>query len=163
MKILNEGVLILASAKKLAEEYADKFFNYDFPDGLSKLLGENSIVALTTSDGDDIVLEVLTKKEKLIGDFDKVITQWIELKSGDQLLILTHGEFTQICSKKGDYKIAGWPIKKIEGYEQGVYKVKIGVEDFRDNFDEIEAYFRLTISIAKSEEKEPNRVTEVAF
>ena len=162
MKISKEGVLVLASAKRLAEEYMNKSFNYDFPEGLSKLLDENSIIALTTSDGDSIVLDILSDEEKLIGDFYKVITQWIELKSNDQILILSHAEFTQICTKKGDYKIYGWPVKKMDK-EQGLYKVKIGIDDFRDNFDEIEAYFRLTISITRSEQNEPNQVTEIAF
>jgi hypothetical protein len=163
MNISTEGVLILASAKKLAEEYKDKSFNYDFPEGLSKLLDENSIIALTTSDGDNIVLEILPDEVKLIGDFDKIITQWIELKSEDEILVLSHAEFTGICTKKGDYRIYGWPVKKIANKEEGVYKIKIGVDDFRDNFDEIQAYFRLTISISRSEEKETNQVTETAF
>lgn len=162
MKISTEGVLFLASAKKLAEEYMDKSFNYDFPQGLSKLLDGNSIIALTTSDGDNVVLDILPDGEKLTGDFDKVITQWIELKIDDQLLILSHAEFTQICTKKGDYKIYGWPVKKIDK-GPGLYQVRIGVDDFRDNFDEIEAYFRLTISILKSEEKGINEVMEIAF
>ena len=162
MKISTEGVLVIASAKKLAEEYLDKSFNYDFPEGISKLLDENSIIALTTSEGDNIVLNILPDEEKLIGDFDKVITQWIELKTDDQILLLSHAEFTEICTKKGDYKIYGWPVKKIDK-ERGLYKVKIGVDDFSDNFDEIEAYFRLTISITRSEENEPNQVTEIAF
>ena len=155
--------MVLASARKLAEEYADKSFNYDFPDGLFKLLDENSIVALTTSEGDNVVLEILPMEQKLVGEFDKVITQWIELKSDDLLLILTHAEFTEICTRKGDYKIYGWPVKKIEGMEQGLYKLKIGIDDFRDNFDEIDAYFRLTISIAKNEEREANRVMEIVL
>ncbi len=162
MKISTEGVLFLASAKKLAEEYMDKSFNYDFPQGLSKLLDGNSIIALTTSDGDNVVLDILPDGEKLTGDFDKVITQWIELKIDDQLLILSHAEFTQICTKKGDYKIYGWPVKKIDK-GPGLYQVRIGVDDFRDNFDEIETYFRLTISIRKSEEKGINEVMEIAF
>jgi hypothetical protein len=162
MKISTEGVLVIASARKLAEEYLDKSFNYAFPEGLSKLLDENSIIALTTSDGDHLVLNILPDEEKLIGDFDKVITQWIELKTDDQLLLLSHAEFTEICTKKGDYKLYGWPVSKIDK-QHGLYKVKIGVDDFRDNFDEIKAYFRLTISITRSEKNEPNQVTEIGL
>jgi hypothetical protein len=139
MKFCTEGVLILASARKLQEEYEHVPFDYSFPYGLSRLLEQNAIIAITTTDGEDVALEILNDGEKLTGDFDKVITQWIELRSNDEILILSHAEFTSICSKKGDYLAYGWPVKKITGKEEGVYKVKIGVDDFRSNFSEIQS------------------------
>src|SRR4051812_18461622 len=94
MKFFSEGALVLASAKALADEYKNKEFDYDFPEGLSQLLEQNAIIALTTSAGDSLVLEI--QEEKLTGDYDKVITQWIELQPADDILILSHAEFTGI-------------------------------------------------------------------
>lgn len=151
MKIISEGVLILASAKGLANEYVDKEFDYDFPNGISKLLNEHIIIALTTSDGDNLIVDF--KKELDLNDsFEKEINQYIKLEKQDDLLILSHAEFTQICDKNGDCKKYKWPIQKIEQLDSGIYHVNIRVENLRDRFDEFNAYFRLTIWMNKTNE-----------
>jgi hypothetical protein len=161
MEFCTEGVLILGSARKLAEEYKDKEFDYDFPNGLSELLNKNIIIAVTTSDGDNIVLNVNEIGKKLDGNFNQTVIQCLNISKDDNVLILSHAEFTQICSKGGDFKNYGWPIKKIETIDEGLYKITIGIEDFRDNFDEIEAYYRFTISLERSDSGKPNTIVDV--
>jgi hypothetical protein len=149
MRIISEGVFVLASAKGLAKEYINKEFDYDFPNGISKLLNEHIIIALTTSDGDNLIVDF--KKELDSNEsFEKEINQYIKLDEQDDLLILSHAEFTQICDENGDYKEYKWPIQKIEQLDSGIYHVNIRVENLRDRFDEFNAYFRLTICINKT-------------
>ncbi len=93
----------------MESEYKAKEFDYDFPDGLKKLLKEKRAIAILTSDGDNVTIDLKGNNEKLSGDFDKIITQWLDLELDDEILILSHAEFTQICNNnKGDYKIYGW-------------------------------------------------------
>lgn len=164
MKIVTGGVLVLASSKGLKEEYLDKEFDYEFPDGINKLLSEQKIVALTTSDGDDIVLDIKINTSLPTVDFYKEIDQFITLMSEDELLILSHAEFTGICRKKGDHVIYGWPVKKIEGLSKGTYHCNIGVENVSNDFDKYQAYFKLTITLNRVEIiKHKNRVFEISY
>lgn len=149
MKIISEGVLVLASANGLSKEYKDKEFDYDFPNGISNLLNEHIIIALTTSDGDNLIVDF--KKELDSNElFDKEINQYIKLDGHDDLLILSHAEFTQICDENGDYKKYKWPIQKVGQLDSGIYHVNIRVEDLGDRFDEYNAYFRLIIRMNKT-------------
>jgi hypothetical protein len=148
MKIISEGVLVLASAKGLENEYRDKEFDFDFPNGISKLLNENIIIALTTSGGDNLIVDFSVGVDSNV-PFDKVINQFIKLNDNDDLLILSHADFTQICSKNGDLKKYGWPIQKLEHLDSGIYSVSIKIENIEDRFDEYQAYFRLTIEMNK--------------
>ena len=81
--------------------------------------------------------------------FDREIDQIIKLDKNDELLILSHSEFTQICDKNGDYHNYKWPIHKIEGFSSGTYSVNIKVENLTDRFEEFNAYFRLIIQMEK--------------
>ena len=151
MKISTEGALVLASAKRLAKEYAEKEFDYDFPEGLSALLQQHSIIALTTQMGDDLIVDFVDEFDPT-ATVDNEIQQWIELEEDDLLLVLHHGTFTSICDMQGDYTRCNWePIQKIEGLPAGTHLVTIKVQDLKDQFDEYEAYFRLTVQLKKSE------------
>ena len=76
-KLTTEGVLIIASSNSLKEKYKKEEFNYDFPDGLSQLILNNSIIAITNSGGDNLLVEYSIDKELDIVVFDKVIEQVI--------------------------------------------------------------------------------------
>lgn len=102
----HEGVLILCSSNRLKEFYKDKEFNYDYPDGLSDLLGQRIIIAI---DSKDYSYSTIIEKE--------ILTEWefgyynsIEFTNNDKLLVLHHGDFTMICDNhQGDYMSYRWP------------------------------------------------------
>lgn len=163
MKISTEGVLVLASAKRLAKEYAEKEFDYHFPDGLSALLQQHSIIALTTMMGDSLIIDFVDEFDPT-ATVDNEIQQWIELEEDDLLLVLHHGEFTWICDAKGDYTQVHWsPVQKIANLSAGNYLVTIKIQDLSDQIDDFEAYFRLTVQLKKSEEVAPteNEVMDI--
>ena len=62
MHLNTEGVFVLASSKGLQLEYGAKEFDYRFPEGLDNLLEASRAIALTTSDGDDLVVTILTAR-----------------------------------------------------------------------------------------------------
>lgn len=149
MKISTEGVLILASAQGLLDEYQGKEFDYDFPDGLSNLLKRQAIIALTTQDGDDLIIEFVDADSGIEEDFDREIAQVITLAPQDQLLILSHAQFTEICDANGNSEGYRWPIEKIEPIAAGKYLVNIKIKDTASDFDTYKAYFKLSISMTK--------------
>jgi hypothetical protein len=162
MKIISEGVLVLASSQGLIQEFSEKEFNYDFPDGLTKLLKEQKIIALLTSEGDDLLIDIQENEELNSDNFDKVVSQYLNFKEKDELLLLSHAEFTMICRKGGNYKSYGWPVKKLAGLSEGTYRFDIGIDDVSERFEEFNAYFKLTISLNKVEgNKTGNKVMEI--
>lgn len=162
MKIITEGVLVFASAQGLFREYKNKAFDYNFPNGLSKLLEQQTIIALTTSEGDDLIIEFV-ENNTILENFDKEIKQVITLSNNDKLLILSHAEFSQICDAHGDSENYPWPIEKIENIEAGKFLVKIKVKNTSNEFEKYEAYFKLTVSLTKIENSEiHNEVIEIS-
>ena len=89
-----------------------------------------------------------------IQDFDKEIEQAILISNNDELLILSHAEFTQICDENGDSENYGWPIEKIETIEAGNYLVNIKVKNTSSEFEKYEAYFKLSVSMKKMDSRE---------
>ena len=164
IKISTGGVLIFASSKGLMREYEEKEFDYDFPKGLMKLLAQQLIIALTTSDGDDLIIEFDDKNQKSADHFDKEIDQFIKLDSDDALLVMSHSDFTRICdNKNGDHTKFGWPINKIDGLQKGTYHLNIKVQNVSKEFEKYAAYFRLILTINKIEEiKSFNEVIEIS-
>ncbi len=145
MNISTEGVLVLASAQGLSNEYKDKEFDYDFPEGLSNLLEKHTIIALQTSDGDELLIDFVENMDS--EEFDKEINQIIDLQTNDTLLVLSHAEFSN-NGKINDYLSN---ILKIENIEAGKYHVKFRIKNVSEEFDEYEAYFKLSISMNKVE------------
>lgn len=152
MKLVTEGVLVLASSKGLIEEYQNKDFNYDFPEGLNNLLDEHKIIALTTEKGDDLLIDIKQNVDLPTTNFDNEINQCLSFQPKDELLILSHANFTQICRfNKGNYKHYRWPVKKIEGFDKGTYHFNIAVEDVSGEFEKYNAYYKVTITINKAD------------
>ncbi len=146
-KLITEGVLVIASSNSLKKEYENKEFDYNFPAGINELISQNSIIAITNSGGDNIIAEYDTNKEIKYSDYDKVIEQSIEFSDNDELLILSHSEFTMICDKDGNYKNYGFPITFSEPIEKGKYIVEIAVNDVSEEFEVYKAYFKIIINL----------------
>lgn len=164
-KLITEGVLVLASSQSLKNKYSRVEFDYSFPSGLAELLNNNSIIALTTSDGDDLNIKVREGENLNRIKYDKFIEQTLHFTDFDELLILSHAEFTMICSNnKGDYKNYGWPLKFNRTIEQGYYHVQIGITDTSEDFEKYNGYFMLEISISKSDQAHiANEVFEIGY
>ncbi|MCR1026863.1 hypothetical protein NQT66_18735 [Cellulophaga baltica] len=153
-KLTTEGVLIIASSNSLKRKYENDEFDYNFPDGISSLMMDNSIIAITNSGGDNLLVDFILEKDIDITEFDKVIEQSIELSENDELLILSHADFTMICSKDGNYKNEKcWPIKFSNPIEKGKYLVQIAVVDVEEEFEKYNAYFKVTINLMKKTEQ----------
>lgn len=107
---------------------------------------------MITSDGDDLLVDF---KSDLNPNkpFDKEINQYIKFDGQDDLLILSHAEFTRICDKNRDLKKFTWLVPKIGQFDSGMYHVNIRIEDLSDRFNTFYAYFRLTICMKKTNEK----------
>jgi hypothetical protein len=122
------GVLLLCSKKGLQKYYADKEFNYDFPEGILPLINEGIILAVVTESGEDVVGQVRIS-ESLNGDHEYLptIDNKFFLDVDDEIFLLSHAEFTQICdSHRGDIAaFSFWDEKiSIKNAQQGWYSVR---------------------------------------
>lgn len=98
-----EGVLLVCSKKGLKKYVAGTEFNYQFPEGILPLVNNGSVIALTTESSDEVKGEVIDiamndyKGYKLIGE------QNLYIDADDEVYVLSHSEFTEICSNhQGD-------------------------------------------------------------
>ena len=98
-----EGVLLVCSKKGLKSYFLDKEFEYNFPEGILPLINSGIVVALTTESSEEVKGELIDigmndyKGYKLAGE------QNLHIEQDDELHVLSHSEFTQICSNnKGD-------------------------------------------------------------
>jgi len=149
IQLVSEGVLVLASSKGLIAEYQNKEFDYNFPEGIKNVLYNNAIICLHTPDGDNLIIDELENIEFVKQKYDRIIEQYIEFDIDDELLIISHADFTMLCDKGGDYTKYGWPIEKLKIPDSGSYKISIGVKNVSDKFEKYSAYFLLTLSIDK--------------
>ncbi len=122
------GVLLLCSKKGLQKYYADNEFNYDFPEGILPLINEGIILAVVTESGEDVVGQVRIS-ESLNDDHDYLptIENKFILDADDEIFLLSHAEFTQICdSHKGDITaFSFWDEKiSIDNVKEGWYSVR---------------------------------------
>ncbi len=108
------GVLLLCSKKGLKKYFADKEFNYNFPEGILPLVNAGIVVALVTESSEEVKGECVTiamndyKGYKLVGE------QNFYVEDDDEVYILSHGEFTRICANdKGDIDAARFWNEKI--------------------------------------------------
>lgn len=121
--IYHEGVLILASSKKLIEYYSSREFDGAFPEGIQDLITSNSIIAINCW---DYCFETIIEIDK-ITDANYGLSSFIEFEEDDKLLFMHHGDFTMTCSNhKGDYEKHGWKsIIPIEVKQPGLQEIKI--------------------------------------
>ena len=162
-KLITEGVLVLASANSLVDEYKDKEFDYNFPEGIEKLAEENKIIALLTSSGGTLNIKTQVEQPLDRGAYDTIITQHLHLSMMDALLIMSHGQFTLICDQGGNYMKSFFPLQFVEPLLPGNYEFEIGIVDVGEEFEKYEAYFNLTINISRFEgEMKANEIVEIA-
>jgi hypothetical protein len=99
-----DGVLFLCSKNGLKKYYQERNFNYDFPEGIIPLVNQGIVAAIITESGEDVageirIMETMTDKENYTISAENKFF----IESEDELFLLSHTEFTQICdSKKGD-------------------------------------------------------------
>lgn len=99
--LYHEGVLILASSKKLRNYFKERKFSYEFPSGIEELIETNSVIVINCWDN-----EISTHIEiEEFSEVNKKLKNSIEFEEGDELLIMHHGDFTMICDNhNGNYK-----------------------------------------------------------
>lgn len=142
---------MIASSSSLKSEYLNNNFDYDFPEGFSNLLARNSLIALMPNGGDTLVVELLFDQPLKTILFDRIFHQYLLLEEEDEILFMTHADFTMICSRKnGDYQKYGWPLNKVLPLKSGQYKLEIGIVDVTEKYDEYKASYLLKINITPS-------------
>jgi uncharacterized Rmd1/YagE family protein len=78
-----EGVLVIASSNALKEKYENEAFDYNFPDGIQDLIEKNTIIAITNSNGDNLIVEFIIGNNINMASFERVIEQSLILKDND--------------------------------------------------------------------------------
>jgi len=162
-RIITEGVFILASSSSLVNKYSEVEFDYDFPYGFLDLLENNAVIAISTPEGDQLNVNTQINRPLNRLDFDKVICQYLNFDKSDELLMLSHAEFTMICANnKGNYSEYGWPLSFHEKMEKGRYKIEFGIKDVSEDFEKYQAYYSVIINISKSDDElVTNEVCEI--
>jgi hypothetical protein len=122
------GVLLLCSRKGLQKYYSDKEFNYDFPEGILPLINKGIILAVVTESGEDVVGQVrISESMRGHDDYLPARENKFFIGSEDEIFLLSHAEFTQICNNhKGDIgAFSFWDEKiSIVNVKEGWYIVK---------------------------------------
>ena len=119
------GVLLICSKKGLQKFYADKKFDYSFPEGILPLINLGIIAALVTESTEEVKGKIIDEAMNEYKGYRLVGEQNLFVEEDDELFVLAHSEFTQICDwHKGnidDFKFwseqislknlkAGWAI-----------------------------------------------------
>jgi hypothetical protein len=98
-----EGVLLICSKKGLKKYFADKEFDYNFPEGILPLINNGSVIALTTESSDEIKGEFIDIAMNEYKGYQLAGEQNLYIDEEDEIYVLSHAEFTQICDNhKGD-------------------------------------------------------------
>lgn len=108
------GVLLICSKIGLKKYFSNNTFDYNYPDGIIPLINNGSVIALTTESSEDIKGELIDfsmndyKGYRLYGE------QNFFIEKEDEIYVLSHSEFTQICSNHhGDIDAFSFWDKKI--------------------------------------------------
>jgi hypothetical protein len=94
-----DGVLLLCSKKGLKKYFSDKEFNYDFPEGILPLINSGIALAIITESGEEVTGEL-----RIMGgmndksDYEIASENKFYIEDNDEIFILSHSEFTQVCS-----------------------------------------------------------------
>jgi hypothetical protein len=113
-----EGVLILANVSRLGSFFADKEFDYSYPEGLAELVQSGVIHIITTEE----TVENLNFTDHVQGiDLNDWALHpshnYLQVGEGDEIRVVAHGTFTRTCSQaKGnflDYMAGSFRISKM--------------------------------------------------
>lgn len=157
--------MVLASSRGLQNAYAAADFDYRFPEGLQDLFETSTVIALTTSDADELEVEVRVSEDFLHGAFDLELNQHLVLEEGDDLLVLSHASFTMICDHHGgDHAASPMPVDTVAGIAAGTYKVNVCVENQYDHEDaDFLQSYKLIVSLMEVPEvRWENRVMDLS-
>jgi hypothetical protein len=130
-KLDTGGVFILCSKiglKKYFDKKEDKTFNYNFPEGILPLVNENVLVAFVSESGEDVKGRITINESEEIRLLEKgFVSQATYSFLVEELLILSHGEFTQICDwHQGDASLYSFgKIKKLKAIPAGSYTIEM--------------------------------------
>ncbi|MFM2387582.1 MAG: hypothetical protein RL660_2339 [Bacteroidota bacterium] len=111
VEFLTEGVLIIANITKCKEYYADKEFDYAYPEGLSDLLINGVIHIITTEEHVEEIHFIFDNEAFEFTEIDRRGKTWLHSESynymkvdeGDEVRLISHADFTQMCNNhKGD-------------------------------------------------------------
>lgn len=92
------GVLLVCSKKGLKKYFVDNIFSYNYPDGILPLINNGSVIALTTESSEDVKGEVMDISMNDFKGYRLYGEQNFFIEEEDEIYILSHSEFTQICS-----------------------------------------------------------------
>jgi hypothetical protein len=138
-ELCTEGVLTILSKVGLKKYFENEEFNYDYPEGILPIINKGSLIALTTESGEEVRLIITTNGMNEFEGYEEIGDQKLFVHTKDELYILNHAEFTQICDwQKGDIdKYEFYNKKKIvAGLDMGWYMVMLfGKESESENFD----------------------------
>ena len=113
-----EGVLILANVSRLGNFFADKEFDYSYPEGLAELVQSGIIHIITTEE----TVENLNFTDKVEGiDLNDWALypshNYLQVAGDEEVRVLSHGTFTRTCDQaKGnflDYMAGSFRISKM--------------------------------------------------
>jgi hypothetical protein len=109
------GVLLVVAKSALKAAFATTPFNYDFPEGLLPLISSGGLLAVVTESGEEVKGRLLidASTENTAG-FTLLATQKFYAAADDEIVVLSHSEFTQIADwHKGDMDAYAFRDKKI--------------------------------------------------
>jgi hypothetical protein len=121
-----EGVLLIVSANQMQSIYSQQKFDYNYPEGLYKLISTGHLYAVTTQEslselyiyGTEPSSEIL-KNCTLVGD-----QNFLQVGKDDKWILIDHASFTMTCHfKKGDYTQEKSYKPLILPFEEGIYQV----------------------------------------
>ncbi|MCU0439529.1 MAG: hypothetical protein MUC49_16680 [Raineya sp.] len=121
-----EGVLLIVSANQMQSIYSQQKFDYNYPEGLYKLISTGHLYAVTTQESIselciyDVEPSPNTLKNCiLVGD-----KNFLQVEKNDTWLVIDHASFTMVCDcEKGDYTQEKSYKPLILPFEEGIYQV----------------------------------------
>ena len=147
-----EGVLLVCSTKSLFERYSSQSFNYDFPDGILDNINAGELLAAVNVSGDPIRVTLRIDEDlQLEKEWEDVAVFHLQVKEEDRLTLLSHAEFTQICSShKGNINNYDFfePQKFIDNLSVGWHEVEVFAREL--DFEEEEVYSEILLSFTNA-------------
>lgn len=93
-----EGVLMIANISKCKEYYADRKFDYDYPDGLADLITKGIVHIITTDEGIETIQWEFDQSKIDLNVWEyKDSYNYLDVETGDEVRLISHADFTQMC------------------------------------------------------------------
>jgi hypothetical protein len=149
-----EGVLLIASTNALKRYYADKAFDYDFPEGLYDLIRQGKLFAVITQESiSELSIHFENASEEdLEGYIFLNDHNYFEAEDNDTVLIPDHAYFTQLCDwEKGNFEVFDAELPPVLNIPKGTYKILTYHKEVQGELPYIKLIFRKVeaIDVAK--------------